>query len=62
MTILKARYELLEKLGEGGMAGVYRAMQLNLDREVVIKFIPGRCRNGPRALCAAAVSDHDPAR
>ncbi|MBN1680685.1 MAG: protein kinase [Anaerolineae bacterium] len=39
MSILRGRYELHEKLGEGGMAEVYRATQLNLDREVAVKFI-----------------------
>lgn len=39
MTILKGRYKLHERLGEGGMATVYRATQINLDREVAVKFI-----------------------
>jgi serine/threonine protein kinase/tetratricopeptide (TPR) repeat protein len=39
MSVLKERYELREKLGEGGMADVYRAYQMNLDRDVAIKFI-----------------------
>lgn len=39
MTILKDRYELHQKLGEGGMAIVYRATQINLERTVAVKFI-----------------------
>lgn len=39
MTNLNNRYQLHERLGEGGMATVYRATQLNLNREVAIKFI-----------------------
>jgi len=32
-------YELYEELGRGGMATVYRALHLNLDREVAIKVM-----------------------
>ena len=32
-------YELYEQLGRGGMATVYRALHLNLDREVAIKVM-----------------------
>ena len=38
-TIVADRYELLEQIGAGGMAVVFRAMDHKLDREVSVKVI-----------------------
>lgn len=37
---LSGEYEIIDELGRGGMAVVYRAMDLHLDREVAIKVLP----------------------
>lgn len=38
-TVLCNRYEILDKIGEGGFAVVYRARQLSTNREVALKHL-----------------------
>jgi len=38
---LDGRYQILERIGTGGMGAVYRARQLNVDRDVAIKVLLG---------------------
>src|SRR6185436_9594561 len=48
--ILNNRYELEQKIGEGGMARVYRGRDLRLNRYVAIKVLHGQYANDPGFL------------
>ncbi|MGA7121861.1 MAG: serine/threonine-protein kinase [Polyangiaceae bacterium] len=45
-----AKYELLEELGHGGMATVYRALDRRLGREVAVKVIHPHLRDSPEVV------------
>lgn len=46
-TIIEGTYEILSRIGKGGMGSVYRAHHLHLDRTVAIKVLRGRASHGP---------------
>jgi len=66
-TIVTGRYEILEKLGVGGMANVYRARDSKLERDVTFKvmreeFITDdefKARFSVEARAAARLSDQN---
>lgn len=43
-------YQILEEIGEGGMATVYRAHQLSMNRDVAVKVLPQHISRQPHSL------------
>jgi eukaryotic-like serine/threonine-protein kinase len=41
-----AHYEVLDRIGAGGMGEVYQARDLRLQREVAIKILPSEMSSG----------------
>ncbi|HZC23033.1 MAG TPA: protein kinase, partial [Candidatus Binatia bacterium] len=49
-TILGNRYQIIKILGEGGMGAVYKARDLELDREIALKVIRPELTSNPEIL------------
>lgn len=45
--VIKGRYRVINKLGEGGMAAVYLAEQVTIERKAALKILHGQFANDP---------------
>src|SRR5438309_8458785 len=48
--VLAGRYEIVRKLGAGGMGAVYQARQISMDRMVALKVIQAGVADHPDAV------------
>jgi eukaryotic-like serine/threonine-protein kinase len=49
-SVFANRYEIIKILGEGGMGAVYKAQDLELEREVALKVVKPELSNNPEIL------------
>ena len=45
--LVDGKYEVIQKLGTGGMGEVFLADDSSLDRKVALKFLPDMLQNDP---------------
>lgn len=48
LQIVAGRYQLLRKIGSGGMGAVYLAKQLGVGKQVALKFLPAHLSDDPQ--------------
>ena len=53
-------FELIEEIGQGGMATVWKARQVSLDRTVAIKVLSSRMAHDPADTDGEAVTARPP--
>ena len=56
------RYQILEQIGRGGMASVFRAHDPNLDRDVAVKVLPSYITDNPTLIERFTQEAHSVAR
>eukprot|EP01041_Mallomonas_annulata_P027950 gene27950-49708_t len=48
LQVVAGRYQLLRKIGSGGMGAVYLAKQLGVGKQVALKFLPAHLSDDPQ--------------
>jgi serine/threonine-protein kinase len=61
-TVLGGRYRLVELLGQGGMATIYRARDGQLERDVAVKVLRPEYGRDPSSARASARRPRAPRR
>ena len=54
--LLSERYEIIDRVGSGGMADVYKARDQRLNRFVAIKILKPEYSNDAKFVCSGIVT------